>query len=217
MKRLEKTVEEVISPVQTAFIKGRFIMEGVTVLHEILNSIHSEKSNAVLFKVDFEKVYDKIKWPFVCKMLKLEGYPDIWIDWILKLMRGGHVAIKVNEMIGKYFITHKGLRQGDPMSPLLFDLAADALAIVMEKAKTSGLIKGLLHEAIEGGINMLQYTDDTIFLLPDDIEIAKRLKFILCAFEQMSGLNINFHKSGKLLKRMKNIKEFLPVRMAPCR
>ena len=76
MNRLEKTAEKVISPVQTAFIKGRFIMEGVLILHETLNTIHTKKQNAVLFKVDFEKAYDKIKWPFVCKMLHLKGYPD---------------------------------------------------------------------------------------------------------------------------------------------
>ena len=64
----------------------------------------------MLFKVDFEKAYDKIKWPLVCKMLHLKGYPDIWIDWIMSAMRGGHVAIKVNDSVGKYFITHKGLR-----------------------------------------------------------------------------------------------------------
>ena len=46
---------------------------------------------------------------------------------------------------------------------------------------------------------MLQYADDTIFLMPDDLESAKRLKFILCAFEQMSGLKINFHKSELFL------------------
>ena len=85
------------------------------------------------------------------------------------------------------------------MSPLLFDLAADALAIVMEKAKPNGLIPGLLGEYIEKGVNMLQYADDTIFLLPDDMESAKNLKFILCAFEQMSGLKINFHKSELFL------------------
>ena len=78
----------------------------------------------MLFKVDFGKAYDKIKWPFVCKMLQLKGFPDVWVDWIMSVMRGGHVSIKVDDVIGKYFVTHKGLRQGDSMSPLLYDLAA---------------------------------------------------------------------------------------------
>ena len=114
MRRLEKTVGRVISPVQTAFIKGIFIMEGVLILHEALNDILTKKQNVVLFKVDFGKAYDKIKWPFVCKMLQLKGFPNVWVDWIMSVnYEIGHVAIKVNDMIGKYFITHKSLIQGD--------------------------------------------------------------------------------------------------------
>ena len=67
MNRLSKVVNPIISPIQTAFVKGRYIMEGVVILHEAINSIKMKKQNAMLFKVDFEKAYDKIKWPFVHK------------------------------------------------------------------------------------------------------------------------------------------------------
>ena len=76
MNRLSKIIKPIILPTQTAFIKGRYIMEGIVILHEVLNSIHYNKQNAVIFKVDFEKVYDKIKWPFVYKMLKMKKFPD---------------------------------------------------------------------------------------------------------------------------------------------
>jgi hypothetical protein len=102
---------------------------------------------------------------------------------------------KINDRFGPYFITNKGLRQGNSLFPLLFDLAADALAIAIDNAKRTGLVKGVLNEESEGGINRLQYADDTVFLLPDDLVSAKNLKFILCTFEQISGLKINFHKS----------------------
>ena len=87
-------------------------MEGVLVLHEALNSVHVKKQNALLLKVDFEKAYDKIKWPFVMQMLKGKGFPDKWIDWMMSTIMGGSVSIKVNENYGPYFQTHKGLRQG---------------------------------------------------------------------------------------------------------
>ena len=61
------------------------------ILHEAINSIKMKKQNAMLFKVDFEKAYDKIKWPFVHKMLKLKKFPDKWCDWVIHTMRGGHV------------------------------------------------------------------------------------------------------------------------------
>ena len=78
-------------------------MEGIVILHEALNSIHHHKQSAVLFKVDFEKAYDKIKWPFVYKMLKMKQFPDKWCDMVMHTMIGGQVGVKVNDKIGPYF------------------------------------------------------------------------------------------------------------------
>jgi hypothetical protein len=148
-----------------------------------------------MIKVDFEKAYDKIKWPFVYQMLKLKGFSDAWCDLVMKTITGGKVGIKVNNSIGSYFFTHQGLRQGDPLSPLLFDLTVDGLAMMMDKAKKCGLIKGLVPELVDNGLVLLQYADDTIFFLEDDVSSAQNLKFLLCIFEQISGLKINFDKS----------------------
>lgn len=61
------------------------------------------------------------------------------------------------------------------------------------------VVKGVFSDIIDQGVNMLQYADDTIFLLPDDDLSALNLKIILCAFEQMSGLTTNFHESEHFL------------------
>ena len=114
-------------------------------------------------------------------------------------MRGGHVGVKVNDEIGPFFKTYKGLRQGDAMSPLLFDVVADALAVLMNNALNMDIVKGVLGNNENKGVNMLQYADDTIFLVKDDETSVRNLKFILGAFEQMSGLKINFHKSELML------------------
>jgi hypothetical protein len=113
----------------------------------------------------------------------------------MRTVRGGKVAIKTNDMLGPYFTTHKGVRQGDPFSPLLFNLVADGLACMIHKAQDEGLIEGLIPHIIQNGCSCLQYVDDTIFLIQDCLEGARNLKFILCLFESMSGLKINFHKS----------------------
>lgn len=89
MERLAEVIEVLIALNQTAFIKNRYIMEGVVTMHEILNSIHQKKQAGILFKIDFEKAYDNIKWSFVYKMMKAKGFPDIWCDWILKVVKGG--------------------------------------------------------------------------------------------------------------------------------
>jgi hypothetical protein len=105
------------------------------------------------------------------------------------------VAIKVNDDVGNYFQTKKGLRQGDPLSPMLFNIVADMLAILIERAKEDGQIEGVVPHLVDGGLSILQYADDTIIFMDHDLEKARNLKLILSAFELLSGLKINFHKS----------------------
>jgi hypothetical protein len=112
----------------------------------------------------------------------------------MKVLKVGRVAIKVNDEVGPYFSTHQGLRQSDPLSPILFDLTADALAIMIDKANEHDLLTGLGLQSSKG-VLILQYADDTILLFEDNLEQAKNLKFLLCLFEEMSRLKINFHKS----------------------
>nr|ABF93982.1 retrotransposon protein, putative, unclassified [Oryza sativa Japonica Group] len=175
------------------FMKRKIGVERLN--YGVITLIPKCKEAGILFKIDFEKVYDNIKWSFVYKMMKAKGFPDIWCDWILKVVKGGKVAIRVNYQIGHYFTTHKGLRQGDPLSPLLFNIAADALTLLIKRAEQQGLIKGLGMDVMREGVDILQYADDTICLIQDSLEYAKNLKFIMCIFEQLTGLKVNFHKS----------------------
>ena len=69
------------------------------------------------------------------------------------------------------------------------------LAIFITRAKESGQIQGLIPHLVEGGLSILQYANDTILFMEHDLEQAKNMKIILCAFEQLPGLKINFHKS----------------------
>jgi hypothetical protein len=125
----------------------------------------------------------------------MKGFSHEWCALIQSFVSGGSVAIKVNDDISKYFQTKKGLRQGDPLSPMLFNIVADMLAVMIERAKAGGQIEGVVPHLVDGGLSILQYADDTILFMEHDIEMAKNLKLILSAFEQLSGLKINFHKS----------------------
>jgi hypothetical protein len=76
--RLTTVANKVISPTQSAFLPGRNIMEGVVVLHETLHELHRRQLDGVVFKIDFEKAYDKVKWPFVRQTLRMKGFDDKW-------------------------------------------------------------------------------------------------------------------------------------------
>lgn len=67
--------------------------------------------------------------------------------------------------------------------------------MLIRKSQDQGVLVGLVPELVDGSLAILQDADDTIFLLEDNLENARNLKFLLCLFEQISGLKINFHKS----------------------
>jgi hypothetical protein len=92
------------------------------------------------------------------------------------MVTGGSVGIKVNDDIGPYFQTKRGLRQGDPMSPILFNIVADMLALLINRAKADGQIRGVIPHLIDDGLSILQYADDTIIFIDHNLEQAQNLK-----------------------------------------
>jgi hypothetical protein len=93
----------------------------------------------------------------------------------------------------------KGLRQGDPLSSLLFNIVVDMLAILINRAKDEGQFNGVVPHLVDDGHFILQYVDDTIIFLDHDLSSARNLKLLLCAFENLLGHKINFHKSEVFL------------------
>jgi hypothetical protein len=90
------------------------------------------------------------------------------------------------------------VRQGDPFSPFLFNVA-EGLAKMIQQAQSVGLATGLVSHLIENGVVILQYADDTILLVQDDMEHIIHLKLIPYMFEAMSGLKITFLKSEVMM------------------
>lgn len=175
--RLEPYASMLISEQQNAFIKNRSIMDGICSLHEIMHHVHIKKQVRIILKLDFEKAYDKVNW-----------------DFLLNL-HNGTVSVKINNEVGKYFQSAKGVRQGDPLSPFLFNMAGEVLTKMVLSAQRNGLFSGLASDLVENGIAILQYADDTVLCIEHDQEKTVNSKLLLYIFEMMSGLKINFLKS----------------------
>lgn len=118
--------------------------------------------NGVVLRLDFEKAYHKVNWSFLQQTLRMKGFSQTWCNWVNHFVSKGCVGIKVNNDVGHYFQTKKGLRQGDPLSPLLFNLVADMLTILISRVKEDGQLNGLVPHLVDGGLSILRYADDTI-------------------------------------------------------
>lgn len=92
-----------------------------------------------------------MQWSFLFDVMRKKGLNERSIDWIGKAITNGRVAVNINGEVGEFFKTQKGLRQGDPLSPLLFNLVADALSELLTLAKEVGHLEGLVPELILGG------------------------------------------------------------------
>jgi hypothetical protein len=101
--RINSVADNIVSPSQTAFMRGRNILEGVVILHETIHELHRKKPNGVIVKIDFEKAYDNVRWPFLFQSLRIKGFSPKWISWIESFISRGSVAINVNDDVGSYF------------------------------------------------------------------------------------------------------------------
>jgi Reverse transcriptase (RNA-dependent DNA polymerase) len=112
------------------------------------------------------------------------------------ILWGGYSAVLVNGTTGIYFECRKGVCQGDPLSPYLFLLAADGLNKILSNGVNLGHFEDLDPPIINNQkVLNLQYTDDTLLFIKVDYMMVERVKWALRAFEQLSGLKINFDKS----------------------
>jgi hypothetical protein len=82
-------------------------MEGVVIFHEIMHEMHRKNESGIILKIDFEKVYDKVKWSFIKHTLLMKGFSQTWCKWIEAFTQNGHARIKINDQISDYFVTKK--------------------------------------------------------------------------------------------------------------
>jgi Reverse transcriptase (RNA-dependent DNA polymerase) len=108
-------MDSLISSTQTAYIKGSYIMDNVVCAHEALHTIKKNKISAVIFKIIFEKAFDRVNWDFLLEILQGRKFGHKWIHWIQDILYSGKTCINVNETLGEYFTCKRGVRQGDPL------------------------------------------------------------------------------------------------------
>ncbi|GJT45976.1 RNA-directed DNA polymerase, eukaryota, reverse transcriptase zinc-binding domain protein [Tanacetum coccineum] len=182
------------SGVQSAFIANRQILDGPFILNEIIHWCKAKKKQTLIFKVDFEKAFDSVRWDFLDDVLKNLGFGSRWRDWIQSCLNSSKGSILVNGSPTSEFQYFKGLKQGDPLSPFLFILVMESLHLSFQKVVNAGLYKGVvLDNSLQ--ISHLFYADDVVFIGQwCDSNISTIIRVLDCFF-QASGMRINLYKS----------------------
>lgn len=124
-----------------------------------------------------------------------QGFGNLFITWINSIIHSGQTCINFNGTNGPYFKCKRGLRQGDPLSPLLFNLVVDVLNKSLQQLQTAGILYGLGNFGSLGPILNLQFADDVLLFLKANFRMIEALKLHLIAFENLSGMKINYDKS----------------------
>ncbi|GKV11754.1 hypothetical protein SLEP1_g22978 [Rubroshorea leprosula] len=178
-----------------AFISGRQLVDGAIIASEVIEEAKRKKRKSFVFKIDFEKAYNKVCWEFLDYMMLRMGFNDTWRKWRQECLQSSMISILINGSPTKQFLVNKRLRQGDPLSPFLFLIVAEGLNGLVPSAIEKDLYKGVLIGDGEVMVTHLQFADDTIFFgeaLKDNIRV---IKCIMRTFELAFNLKINYGKS----------------------
>jgi hypothetical protein len=124
----------------------------------------------------------------------MKGFDLKWCEWIQNFTMKGRVVIKVNNDIGYNLKSQKGLRQGYPLSAILFNILAEMLAILINRAKEYSQVSGLIPNLVDAGSSIFNFYD-TILFMEHDFEKNLNMKFVLCVFEKNLSPKINFCNS----------------------
>ncbi|GJR42103.1 RNA-directed DNA polymerase, eukaryota [Tanacetum coccineum] len=187
--RLVGVLGDIVNEVQSAFISERQILDGPFILNEIMQWCRRRKKQSLIFKVDFEKAYDSVRWDFLDDILVKFGFGIKWRGWIQNCLNSSKGSILVNGSPTEEFQFYKGLKQGDSLSPFLFILVMESLHISFQRVVDVGMFNGIkLSSSLN--ISHLFYADDAIFLGQWNDSNIDTLVHVMECFYRVSGLQL---------------------------
>ena len=163
--RIEKVLPYLINPTQTVYVKGRFIGESIRLILDIMEYTKHKDIPGVAVFLDFEKTFDWVEWNYIKKCLEATNFGSHLRQWVYVFYHNISSCVLNNGHASEPFLLERGIRQGYPLSGMLFVIAIEVLA---QKIRRSKMIKGIGIE-YNGSqeIKFSQYADDTTALLSD--------------------------------------------------
>ncbi|XP_062005969.1 uncharacterized protein LOC133723163 [Rosa rugosa] len=154
--RLSPIVARIVSPNQSAFITGRSVADPIILTSECINLLDIKcKSGNIALKLDISKAFDTLDWDFLLRVLKAFGFSAVFINWIECILKSAYLAVLVNGQSCGFFTCSRGIRQGDPLSPILFCLAEEVLSRGLSNLVDRGVWTDWPAQASSRGIRRL--------------------------------------------------------------
>ncbi|XP_070008763.1 uncharacterized protein [Nicotiana sylvestris] len=203
-QRLVKFLPSLISEEQSGFVKGRNIVENILLTQDIVTDIRlrTKAGPNVILKLDMTKAYDRLSWLFLTKVLRKMGFTERLIGIVFGLVSNNWYSILINGQAPGFFKSSRGVKQGDPVSPTLFILAAEALSRGLNALHTNLYFCGFGMPKWSPKINHLAYPDDMIIFSSSDETSLMLIMQVLNAYEVASGQLVNKTKSAVYLHHL---------------
>ncbi|XP_074298451.1 uncharacterized protein LOC141629330 [Silene latifolia] len=192
--RLSCVLPDIIHPSQGAFVAGRDIVGNILICQDLIK-LYNRKicSPKIMMKIDLQKAYDSIEWSFLHDMLVHLQFPQSSIDLIMQCVSSPSYSLALNGEVFGFFKGKRGLRQGDPLSPLLFTICLDYLSRLF----------GVLHRfpgfkfhpfCNKISLNHLCFADDLLLFSRGDLNSITLMMRAFSTFSLASSLHMNISK-----------------------
>lgn len=188
--RLASIISTLISPFQSGFIPHRFITDNIRLATNIIQDSNLNSRKLFLLGLDIHKAFDSVSWKYLNSLLQRMGFRDEFLQGFSALYANPKTRIKIPGCNSEFFPIGRGTRQGCPLSPLIFALALEPLAIaILNNQNISGYTKG------PSSYKFCMYADDVLLFLTNPHISIPNLLQTLSYFAGVSGLRVNVSKS----------------------
>ncbi|XP_057791061.1 uncharacterized protein LOC131008185 [Salvia miltiorrhiza] len=194
--RLSSVAAELVSKHQFGFVSGRSIHDCIMLGSEGVNCLkRSHGGINMACKIDIRKAFDTLRWDFLLKVLRVGGYSETFIRWIDIILRSARLSILYNNNLCGYFQCSRGVRQGDPLSPILFGIAEDVLSVLFQNCVDSGNLVPMKITRGTAFPTHLLYADDILVFGRATTANARKITHILEFYGSISGQICSMEKS----------------------
>ncbi|KAL3692894.1 hypothetical protein R1sor_006545 [Riccia sorocarpa] len=192
--RLSPVLQRLITWEQNAFLPGRQLHTTVFLCNETLFEARRQNQDCVFLKIDFRKAFDTIRWDFLYATMRKMEFGETFTALVATLNNSASSSVRINNACSESFQISRSVRQGCPLSPLLFTIVIQVLTDAVNRMISTGHLKGIL---LPSGLHYSQgfFADDAHLLLSADRQILRNAKILLDTYGAASGLCVQWTKS----------------------